>query len=123
MRHLTPLAAAACLALASCATVTQSHDTPIAISLSDGGRGNVTLTNKRGSWQSPIPATISVRRSDDPLIYNATTASGKSVSGAIPSTMGAKIIASAMFLDFGIVDAVTDAHREYPASFVIPVTR
>ena len=25
------------------------------------------------------------------------------------------------FLDFGIVDAITDKHRNYPASFVIPV--
>jgi len=32
-----------------------------------------------------------------------------------------KIIASAVFLDFGIVDAITDKHREYPASYVIPV--
>jgi hypothetical protein len=35
--------------------------------------------------------------------------------------MGGKIIASAVFLDFGIVDAITDKHREYPASYVIPV--
>ena len=39
----------------------------------------------------------------------------------IPSTMGGKIIASAVFIDFGIVDAITDKHRKYPASFVIPI--
>ena len=33
--------------------------------------------------------------------------------------MGAKIAVSALFLDFGIVDAITDKHRDYPASFVI----
>jgi predicted unusual protein kinase regulating ubiquinone biosynthesis (AarF/ABC1/UbiB family) len=36
--------------------------------------------------------------------------------------MGGKIIASAVFLDFGIVDSITDKHREYPESYVIPVT-
>jgi len=35
--------------------------------------------------------------------------------------MGGKIIASAVFLDFGIVDSITDKHREYPPSFVIPI--
>jgi predicted unusual protein kinase regulating ubiquinone biosynthesis (AarF/ABC1/UbiB family) len=37
--------------------------------------------------------------------------------------MGAKIVASAIFLDFGIVDAITDKHREYPANYVIPIKR
>ena len=106
----------------SCATITQSENTPIAMSLSDGSRGTVTLSNKRGTWQSPLPATVSVRRSDDPLVYSAKNSKGKTLAGSIPSTMGAKIIASAIFLDFGIVDSITDAHREYPASYVIPVT-
>ena len=29
---------------------------------------------------------------------------------------------SAIFLDFGITDAITDMHRNYPSSFVIPVS-
>ena len=33
--------------------------------------------------------------------------------------MGGKIIASAIFLDFGIVDSITDHHREYPAQIVL----
>jgi hypothetical protein len=37
--------------------------------------------------------------------------------------MGGKIVASAVFLDFGIVDSITDKHREYPANFVIPIGR
>jgi hypothetical protein len=37
--------------------------------------------------------------------------------------MGGKIVASAVFLDFGIVDSITDKHREYPANYVIPVPR
>jgi hypothetical protein len=35
--------------------------------------------------------------------------------------MGAKVLASAVLIDFGIADAITDKHRQYPASFVIPV--
>ena len=35
-----------------------------------------------------------------------------------PSRMGGKIVASAIFLDFGIVDSITDYHREYPAQIV-----
>lgn len=35
--------------------------------------------------------------------------------------MGAKIIASAVFIDFGITDAITDKHRKYAGSFVIPI--
>ena len=38
---------------------------------------------------------------------------------SIPSRMGGKIIASAIFLDFGIVDSITDKHREYPAQIVL----
>jgi hypothetical protein len=35
--------------------------------------------------------------------------------------MDAKIVASAVFIDFGITDSITDKHRQYPASFVIPI--
>jgi hypothetical protein len=30
-------------------------------------------------------------------------------------------VASAVFIDLGITDAITDMHREYPASFVVPL--
>ncbi len=39
----------------------------------------------------------------------------------MPSTVGAKIVASAVFLDLGITDAITDKHRKYATSFVIPM--
>lgn len=104
-----------------CATLTEDPMTPIAISLSDGSSGVVNLQNKRGTWSAKLPGTIYVRRSDDPLRYDAETADGRKAVGSIASTMGGKIVASAVFLDFGIVDAITDKHREYPASFVIPI--
>ena len=106
-----------------CASLTEDAMTPIALSFSDGSDGSVVLENKRGLWECELPSVVSVRKSDDPLKYKAETDDGRSVVGAIPSTMGAKIVASAIFLDFGITDAITDKHRKYPASYVIPVKK
>ncbi|MFQ6006517.1 MAG: SHOCT domain-containing protein, partial [Woeseia sp.] len=87
----------------------------------DGSAGECELTNKRGAWTAEIPATISVRKSDDALKYQCETKDGRRAVGSIESEMGAKIVASAVFLDLGITDAITDKHRRYTASFVIPV--
>ena len=54
-------------------------------------------------------------------IYPTIICDGKTAVGSIPSEMGAKIVASAVFIDFGITDAITDKHRTYPTNFVIPV--
>ena len=107
--------------MSGCATLTEDAMTPIALSFSDGSPGKVTLQNKRGAWKEKLPGTVTVRKSDDGLKYNAETADGRTAVGIIPSEMGAKIVASAVFLDFGITDAITDKHRRYPASYVIPV--
>ncbi len=104
-----------------CATLTSDAMTPVALAFSDGSTGECQLTNKRGDWSAEIPSTVSIRRSDDSLKYRCKTEDGREAVGSIPSTVGAKIVASAVFLDFGITDAITDKHREYPASFVIPV--
>ena len=104
-----------------CATLTNDPMTPVSLSFSDGSTGECELTNKRGDWSPEIPTTVSIRRSDDSLKYRCTTDDGREAFGSIPSTIGAKLIASAIFIDLGITDAITDKHREYPASFVIPV--
>ena len=104
-----------------CATLTSDAMTPVALSFGDGSSGECHLTNKRGDWSAEIPSTVSVRRSDDALQYQCETEDGREAVGSIASTVGAKIIASAVFIDFGITDAITDKHREYAASFVIPV--
>lgn len=109
------------LTTVGCATLTNDAMVPIAISFGDGSTGECRLTNKRGDWSVEIPTTASIRRSDDSLKYQCTTEDGREAFGSMPSTVGAKIVASAVFLDFGITDAITDKHREYPASFVIPV--
>ena len=102
-------------------TSTSDAMTPVSLSFGDGSTGECQLTNKRGDWSAELPSTVSIRRSDDSLKYQCKTEDGREAVGSIPSTVGAKIVASAVFLDFGITDAITDKHREYPASFVIPV--
>ena len=109
--------------LCGCATLTSDAMTPVALSFSDGSSGECTLRNKRGVWSVILPTTASIRRSDDVLTYDCETSDGRKAEGSIPRTMGGKIVASAVFLDFGIVDAITDKHREYPASFVIPIAK
>lgn len=113
----------ACLAAltAGCATLTNDAMTPVAISLSDGSNAECVFENKRGRWSTPVPVTLRVRRSDDALKWQCKTDDGRATAGFIPSSIGAKIVASAVFIDLGIVDAITDKHREYPASFVIPI--
>ncbi len=109
--------------LAGCATLTEDANTPVALSFSDGSAGSCTLANKRGVWSVQLPSTVSIRKSDDVLRYECETEDGRKVVGSIPSEMGGKIIASAVFLDLGITDAITDKHRRYPASFVIPIKK
>lgn len=106
-----------------CASITNDSYVPMAISFSDGSNGSCQITNKRMSISSEIPGTPMVRRSDDNLLLNCTTEDGRTATSSVPSTMGGKIVASAVFLDFGITDAITDKHREYPASFVIPIKK
>jgi hypothetical protein len=113
--------ATAALCISGCATITNDPMVPVALSFSNGAYGKCDLSNKRGSWSTSMPNTVSIRRSDDHLQYRCRTADGQEANGSIPSTMGGKIVASAVFLDFGIVDSITDKHREYPASYVIPV--
>jgi len=116
-------ATTAALLFNSCATLTEDAMTPVSLSFSDGSNGTATLQNKRGAWKADLPSVTSIRKSDDALKYTATTSDGRTAVGSIPSQMGAKIIASAVFLDFGITDAITDKHRKYPSSYVIPIKK
>jgi hypothetical protein len=111
------------LVLSSCASITNDAFVPMAISFSDGSSGTCQITNKRMSIEAPIPSAPMVRRSDDNLQLNCTTDDGRTAIASVPSSMGGKIVASAVFLDFGITDAITDKHREYPASYVVPIKK
>ena len=113
----------ATMTLASCASITNDAFVPMAISFSDGSSGTCQITNKRMSIEAPIPSAPMIRRSDDNLNLNCKTEDGRTAIASVPSSMGGKIVASAVFLDFGIVDSITDKHREYPASYVVPVKK
>ena len=111
------------IGLSSCASITNDSFVPMAISFSDGSSGTCQITNKRMSIEAPIPSAPMIRRSDDNLNLSCKTDDGRTAIASVPSTMGAKIVASAVFLDFGIVDSITDKHREYPSSYVVPVKK
>ena len=111
------------LFLSNCATITNDPNVPITFTFSDGSEGTCQISNKRMALTIEIPSTPMVRRSDDALKYDCETTDGRKSFGSIPSTLGGKIVASAVFLDFGIVDAITDKHRNYPANFVLPVKK
>ena len=107
--------------LTGCASITNDAYVPMALSFSDGSTGSCDIENKRFLATVEIPGTPMVRRSDDNLRIRCKTTDDREATASVPSTIGAKIVASAVFLDFGITDSITDEHREYPASFVIPV--
>lgn len=117
------IAAMCGLALSSCASITNDAFVPMAISFSDGSSGTCQITNKRMSIEAPIPSAPMIRRSDDNLQLNCKTDDGRTAIASVPSSMGGKIVASAVFLDLGITDAITDKHREYPASYVVPIKK
>jgi hypothetical protein len=112
-----------CVSAVGCATLTEDAMTPVALSFSDGSEGSCKLSNKRGAWEAPVPSTVSIRKSDDDLKYDCKCEDGRTAFGSIPSEMGGKIVASAVFIDFGITDAITDKHRKYPPSYVIPMPK
>ena len=110
------------LILTSCATIVNDANIPVALSFSDGSSGECQLSNKRISLSVKIPSQPFIRRSDDPLRFNCQTASGKKGFGSIPSEIeSGKLAGSVVFFDLGITDSITDKHRTYPSSFVVPV--
>jgi hypothetical protein len=111
--------------LMGCSTVLNESHIPITLSFSDNSAGNCELKNKRESYSTKIPATLSVRRSDDSLIYDCTTSDGRKANGAIKSSREGSIWGN-VILGGGIgaiVDADKDMHRIYPDSYVIPVVK
>ena len=122
-KSTTAFAAAIIFSLSGCASITNDAFVPMSLSFSDGSSGTCQITNKRMSIEAPIPSAPMIRRSDDNLQLNCKTDDGRTAIASVPSSMGSNIVASAVFLDFGIVDSITDKHREYPASYVVPVKK
>ena len=117
------LALFAALTLSGCATIVNDANIPLSFTFSDGSAGQCNFRNKRGAWSSQIPTTgVMIRRSDDALIYDCKTADGRTANGSVRSEVeGEKMAASIIFWDLGITDAITDKHRTYQGSVVIPI--
>lgn len=109
------------LAISGCATLTS--DSHQQMSFNAVGCEPFSLQceawNKRESYTFSPPTKIGVRRSDDALHITCTDKEGRRFMESVSSTVGGKIVASAVFLDLGITDAITDMHREYPQSVTI----
>ena len=118
----TILALTSIIFFSSCATIVNDPNTPVSLSFSDGSTGSCTISNKRVTMTVEVPSTAQVRRSDDSLRYDCKTADGKTGVGSIPSEIeSGKLAGSVVFFDLGITDSITDKHRTYAKSFVIPV--
>ena len=109
--------------ITGCSTITNESHLPINLSFSDNSAGNCDLRNKRESYKVQIPSSVLVRRSDDPLVYDCTTDDGRKANGSIISKIGQTMAGNIIFGGGigAVIDANNDMHREYPASFVIPV--
>ena len=111
------------LLLSGCATIVNDPNIPISFSFSDGSSGKCTFKNKRGVWESDIPAKgVMIRRSDDALTYECETVDGREANGSVKSEVeGGKMTASVLLFDLGITDAITDKHRRYQPEVIIQV--
>ena len=108
-----------------CATIVNDANIPLSVSFSDGSSGKCSFRNKRGVWSSEVPTeSVMIRRSDDVLVYDCSTADGREVTGSVRSEMeGGKLAASVFFWDLGITDSITDKHRTYDSNIVIPIQK
>nr|VFJ47096.1 MAG: hypothetical protein BECKDK2373C_GA0170839_101711 [Candidatus Kentron sp. DK]VFJ61012.1 MAG: hypothetical protein BECKDK2373B_GA0170837_109712 [Candidatus Kentron sp. DK] len=123
MKELLTLGSVAFLVI-GCATIVNDPMIPVTATFSDGSGGKCEFQNKRGLWNSDIPGTAMIRRSDDPLVYRCETEDGRKATGSFVSKIeGEKLGASVLFLDLGITDAITDKHRYYQGNVVIPIKK
>lgn len=113
------------LALIGCSTIVNDSHVPINLSFSDNSAGKCFLRNKRESYETKIPASISVRRSDDPLVYDCVTVDGREAKGSIISEIGVTMPGNIIFGGGigALIDANNDMHREYPGYFIIPIVQ
>ena len=118
----TVLLASSVFTVAGCATLT--NDPHQNVSFEAPGCKPHTVTckawNKRGTWEFGIPEVVPIRRSDDILRIECVDEQGQVHTDQVASEIGEKMTVST-FLDFGITDAITDKHREYPERIVLQI--
>jgi hypothetical protein len=76
-------------------------------------RGGATITNDP---MAPVARSLSDASSGRSELHNQPGAGDE----AVPTTAS---IRRSDFQDFGVTDAITDRHRGYPASVVLPVEK
>lgn len=115
------LAVGCMMAIMGCATVINDANQQIKFKAPGckGKDATCTVSNKRGLWHVDLPGTAMIRRSDDVLKIECEDSDGNEYQEAVPSRLQGKFYAGALLLDLGIVDAITDKHREYPTEIVI----
>ena len=118
----TVLLASSVFMVGGCATLT--NDPHQNVSFEAPGCKPHTVTckawNKRGTWEFGIPEVVPIRRSDDILRIECVDEQGQVHTDQVASKIGEKMTVST-FLDFGITDAITDKHREYPERIVLRI--
>ena len=109
--------------IGGCATLTNDPNQNVSFKAPGCKPHTVTCKawNKRGTWEFGIPEVVPIRRSDDILRIECVDEQGKVHTDQVASRIGGKIVASAVFLDFGITDAITDKHREYPEQIILQI--
>ena len=109
--------------LSGCSSIVSDKMATISIQAPDCPPGTIcTLSHKKGSWDMQPPGTITIPKSDDLLRVSCRTPDGKLLTQSANSGFGGMFWGNIIF-GGGIgmlVDAGTDAHREYPASIIIP---
>lgn len=119
---ITAVAAAALLS--GCATIVKDKSDTVSILTPDCPAGTkCQVSNKKGSWEILTPHTISVPKSDDPLVVSCSTPDGREMKGELKSTEGGMIWGNLLFGGIiGVVwDAHTDASREYGDMIALPL--
>ena len=82
MKNTLSLLAAASLITGCASMYNNDLYQPLSLRLSDNSPGTCSLENDLGKWEDvPMPKTITVRRSTQPLYYLCTTEDGRTLEG------------------------------------------
>lgn len=117
-KHLSFRALTIAFTISGCASLVNDSYIPIKFSFSDESTGQCQCRNKRGEWIVTVPGSVMIRRSDDNLKYICETSDGRTTIGEVHSGVELSKIG---LLDFGMTDSITDKHRTYLRSVVVPI--
>lgn len=112
------------LGLTGCATIVKDKSDTVTILTPNCPAGtSCKISNKKGSWVVQTPNTITVPKSDDSLLVICSTPDGREISGSLESKDGGMIWGNILFggIIGAVVDARTDASRDYGDSIVLPL--